>query len=150
MNQRKGLRDLLAGRNKGSTSKEVPKSQTPPNLPPLPTTDLSLLLIPNLKKKRKDQELEKGEVVPQKGAKQQKMAKSPRIPKTKGPPSWIAGRSLVGLRCDFSNTPGLLGWKWMTLPSPGTLPSGSFKEGILPTMLRPWSSPFSCLRTWML
>ena len=26
LNQRKGLRDLLAGRNKGSISKEVPKS----------------------------------------------------------------------------------------------------------------------------
>ena len=66
LNQRKGLRDLLAGRNKGSTSKEVPKFQTPPNLPPSPpppTIDLDLLLIPNLKKKRKDQVLEEGEVV---------------------------------------------------------------------------------------
>ena len=67
LNQRKGLRNLMAGRNKGSTLKEVPKSQIPPNLPPPPpppTTDLSLLPIPNLKKKRKDQELEEGEVVP--------------------------------------------------------------------------------------
>ena len=71
----------MAGKNKGSTSKEVPKSQIPPSLPPPPpppTTDLGLLPIPNLKKKRKDQELEEGEVVPQKGAKQQKTDKDPK------------------------------------------------------------------------
>ena len=55
LNQRKGLRDLLAGRNEGSTSKEVPKSHTPnlPLPPPPPTTNFGLLAIPNLKKKRK-------------------------------------------------------------------------------------------------
>ena len=81
LNQRKGLRDLMAGRNKGSTSKEVPKSQIPPNLlppPPPPITDLSLLPTHNLKKKRKDQELKEGEVVSQKGAKQQKTTKGPK------------------------------------------------------------------------
>ena len=31
----KGLRELLVGRNTGSTSKEVPKSKLPPPLPPL-------------------------------------------------------------------------------------------------------------------
>jgi len=31
----KGLRELLVGRNTGSTSKEVPKSKLPPTLPPL-------------------------------------------------------------------------------------------------------------------
>ena len=84
LNQRKGLRDLLAGRNQGSISKEVPKSQTPPNLPsppPPPTTNLSLLPISNLKKKRKDQELEKGEVVPQKGGKTTKNGQGPQIQK---------------------------------------------------------------------
>ena len=72
LNQRKGLKDLMARRNKGSTSREVPRSQIPPNLPLpplLPITDLGLLLNPNLKKKRKDQKLEEGEVVPQKRAK---------------------------------------------------------------------------------
>ena len=72
LNQRKGLRDLLARRNKGSISKEFLKSQTPPNLlpsPHFPTIDFGLLPIPNLKKKRKDQELEEGEVVLQKGVK---------------------------------------------------------------------------------
>ena len=73
LNPRKGLRDLMAGRNKGLSSKEIPKSQDPTNLPPPPsppTTALDLLLIPNLKKKRKEQELEEGAMVPQKGAKQ--------------------------------------------------------------------------------
>ena len=78
LNPRKGLRDLMVGRNKGSSSKEVPKSKVPANLPPLPlppTTTLGLLPIPNLKKKRKEQEMEEGEMVPQKEAKQQKTAK---------------------------------------------------------------------------
>ena len=67
LNPRKGLRDLMARRNKGSSSKEVPKSQAPANLPPPlppPITTLGLLLIPNLKKKMKEQEVEEGEMVP--------------------------------------------------------------------------------------
>ena len=64
LNPRKGLRDLMARRNKGFTSKHVPKSQIPSSLPFPPTIDLSLLPIPNLKKKRKEQELEEGKVVP--------------------------------------------------------------------------------------
>ena len=77
----KSLRDLMATRNKGLTSQEIPKSQVPPTLPPpppIPPTDLGLHAIPNLKKKRPVQELEEGEVVPQKGAKQQKTAKDPK------------------------------------------------------------------------
>ena len=69
---RKGLKGLLTTRNKGRSSKDVPKSQVPANLsppPPLPVTSVGLLLYPNLKKKRKVQELEKGEVVPPKGVK---------------------------------------------------------------------------------
>lgn len=79
--ENKSLRDLMAARNKGSTSQEVPKSQVPPTFPPpppLPPTDLGLHAIPNLKKKRLVQELEEGEVAPQKGTKQQKMARDPR------------------------------------------------------------------------
>ena len=67
LNMRQGLRDLMARRNKGSSSKEVPKSQAPANLPPPlppPITTLGLLLIPNLKKKMKEQEVEEGEMVP--------------------------------------------------------------------------------------
>ena len=75
-NKKKGLRDILKG--KGAGPKDALGSQLPHALlpPPLsPTTRLGLLPIPNLKKKRKKQELEEGEVVPPKGAKQQKMAR---------------------------------------------------------------------------
>ena len=79
LNSRKVLRDLIARVNIWSSSKEVYKSQIPANLPlpsPLPITTLSLLPILNLsKKKRKEQEVEEGELVPQKEAKQQKTAK---------------------------------------------------------------------------
>ena len=51
LNPRKGLKDLLMRRNKGSSSKEAPKFQPPSSLPP-PVT--SLLPIPNLKKKKKE------------------------------------------------------------------------------------------------
>ena len=69
----KGLKEFLAVRNTGLTSKEAPKSKLPPTLPPpppLPPTDLELHANPNLKKKRPVQELEEGEVPPQKGTKQ--------------------------------------------------------------------------------
>ena len=84
LNPRKGLKDLMVGRNKGSSSKEAPKSQLPPSLPlppplPPPITTLSLLPIPNLKKKRKEQEVEEGETVLQKEAKQQWTAKDKRV-----------------------------------------------------------------------
>ena len=72
---RPSLKGLLANRNKGSTSKEVPKTQVPPSLPlppSLPPTDPGLKAIPNLRKKRPIEDLEEGEVEPQKGAKQQK------------------------------------------------------------------------------
>ena len=71
-NQRRCLKDLVAGRNKGSSSKEAPKTQLPPNLPPpppLPVTTVRLLPCPDLKKKRKVQEVEEGKVVLPKGAK---------------------------------------------------------------------------------
>ena len=56
LNPRKGLRDLMAKRNKGSASKEAPKAQLPLTLPsaPLPrTTTIGLLPNPNLKKKER-------------------------------------------------------------------------------------------------
>ena len=84
LNLRRGLKDLLTGRNKGSSSKEVSKSQVPANLPlpPLfPTASVDLLLNPNLKKKRKVPEVEdEGEVLPQKGDKQHKTAKDKWAP----------------------------------------------------------------------
>ena len=76
LNSRRGLKDLVARRNKGSSSKEAPKTQLPPNppLPPLPSP-LGLLPDPNLqKKKRKEKDIEGGvgEIGP---LKQQKTAK---------------------------------------------------------------------------
>ena len=71
LNSRRGLKDLVAGRNKGSSSKETPKTQLPPN-PPLPPFPFPLSLLPNpnlQKKKRKEKDIEKGEIVPLKGPK---------------------------------------------------------------------------------
>ena len=62
LNPRKCLKDLLARRNKWLSSKEALKFQPPSPLPP-PVT--SLLPIPNLKKKRKEQEMKEGKVVRQ-------------------------------------------------------------------------------------
>ena len=72
INLRKGLKGLLAGRKKWGSSKEVPKSQVLANLPsphPLPITTVGLLPYLDLKKKRKVQEVEEGEVVPLRGSK---------------------------------------------------------------------------------
>ena len=78
INPRRGLKGLIVGRNKGGSSKEVPMSQIPTNLPPpppLPITVVGLLPCPDLKKKRKVQKVEEGEVVPPNGAKQPKKVK---------------------------------------------------------------------------
>ena len=78
---RSSLKGLLSNRNRGSTSKEVPKTQVPPSLPfppPLPPTDPRLKAIPNLRKKRTIEDLEEGEVEPQKGTKQQKRGQDPK------------------------------------------------------------------------
>ena len=59
LKQRSSLKGLLANRNKGSTSKEVLKTQVPHNLPPLPPHVIveGLLPCPHLKKeKRKEKE----------------------------------------------------------------------------------------------
>ena len=48
-NLRKGLKEILVERNKGSSSKNAPKTQLPPNLPPPPfPCPFGLLLNPNL------------------------------------------------------------------------------------------------------
>ena len=76
----KSLGELMVAWNKVSTSKEATKSQVSPILPPPPSAlpaDLGLKAIPDLKKERPVLELEEGEVGPQKGAKQQKVAKDP-------------------------------------------------------------------------
>ena len=68
LNSRKGLKDILAERNKGSSPKEAPKTQLLPNLPPPPLPS-PLGLLPNLnlqKKKRKEKDIEEGEIAPPK------------------------------------------------------------------------------------
>ena len=71
LKQRSSLKGLLANRNKGSTSKEVTKTQVPLNLPPPPppVTVEGLIPCPDLKKKRKAQDREEGEIIPQKRTK---------------------------------------------------------------------------------
>ena len=76
LNQIKGLKDVLVGRKKGSASKDALGSLPLPALPPsLPLPIIGLLPIPNLKKERKEKEIEEGEAVPRKDLKQQKIAK---------------------------------------------------------------------------
>ena len=76
--KRPRLRGLLANRNKGGSSKEALKTQ-PLEIPaPPPPTNPDLLAMPNLKKRRPDQGLEEGELVPRKENKQQKTSKDPR------------------------------------------------------------------------
>ena len=73
LNPRKGLKDLMVGQNKGSSSKEALKSQLPltfPSPPPPSNPIVGLLPNPNLKMKRKEQVLEEGKVAHQKEAKQ--------------------------------------------------------------------------------
>ena len=76
LKKRPSLRGLMASKGKGVTLLEAPKVQTPVNLPPppsLPPVDQGPRANPDVKKKRLIQELEEGEMLPQKGAKQQKV-----------------------------------------------------------------------------
>ena len=66
-NKGKSLRELMAARGKGQSSKALAKSQTsslPPVAPQVPA-DLGLKANPNLKKKRSVESLEEGEMRPQ-------------------------------------------------------------------------------------
>ena len=73
LKKRPSLRGLMAKRGKGVTPPEAPKTQAsanlPPPPPPLPPTNQGPRTNPNLKKKRPLQELEEGEMPPQKGMK---------------------------------------------------------------------------------
>ena len=64
-NPRKGLKELFVGRNKRLSSKDAPKSQPLPALPPPLSLTLNLLPMPNLKKKRNEKEgAKEGELIP--------------------------------------------------------------------------------------
>ena len=80
-----GLRGLLSNRNKGQSSKDVPKEQPTSKAPPHPlppTSDAALQPMPNLRQKRPVEELEEGEVGREK-AKPQKKGKETKEPKEK-------------------------------------------------------------------
>ena len=79
LNRSRGLKDLVAGR-KGSSSKDAPQTQLPPN-PPLPSLPSPLGLHPNpnlQRKKRKGKDNDEGEIVPLKDSKQQRIARDKR------------------------------------------------------------------------
>ena len=83
LKKRLGLKGMMASRGKGSSSKDIPDTQVLANLPPPPSplvTTVGLLPNPDLKKKRKVLEMEKGEIVPQKDTKQPKNAKDKWAP----------------------------------------------------------------------
>ena len=66
-NKKKGLRELLTGRAKGSAPKDASRSQLPLALPspPPPSPSVNPFAPANLKKRKKDKEVVKeGEVVP--------------------------------------------------------------------------------------
>lgn len=79
-----GLRGLLSNRNKGQSSKDVPKEQVPAKLPPHfpPFTDPALQPLTNLRWNRPVEELEEGEVSPEK-AKQYKKGKESKEKRTR-------------------------------------------------------------------
>ena len=85
---RSGLRGLLSNRNKGQSSKDVPKEQpalkapTPP-LPPM--SDAALQPMPNLRRKRPVEEPEEGEIGREKARphKKGKETKEPREKRTR-------------------------------------------------------------------
>ena len=76
LKKRLSLRGLMANRGKGATPLEAPKTQASANHPPPPANQGSHT-NPDPKKKRPLQELEEGEMPPQKGVKQQR-TKNPR------------------------------------------------------------------------
>lgn len=75
LNRKKGLRELLADRAKGSVPKDASRSQPPLALPSPPPPIVNSFTVSNLKKKRNEELAEEGELVPQKEPKQQKTTK---------------------------------------------------------------------------
>ena len=85
LKKKPSLRGLIANRGKAATPPEAPKTQTSVNLPlppPPPSVDQGPRVNPDPNKKRPPQELEEGEMPPQKGAEQQK-TKDPRDKRSK-------------------------------------------------------------------
>ena len=86
LKKRPSLRGLIANRGKGAAPPEALKTQASANLPlppsPLPV-DLGPRTNPDPKRKRPPQELEEGEMLPQRGTKKKKKTKDPRDKRSK-------------------------------------------------------------------
>ena len=64
-NNKKGLRELLAARAKGSAPKDASGSQLLPTLPPPPLSSINPFVLANHKKRKKDKKVaEKGKWSP--------------------------------------------------------------------------------------
>ena len=92
----------MSNRNKGQSSKDAPKEQAPASLPP-PPTDPRLQVNPNLRRKRPVDELEEGEVGPQKAKSLKIKGLSPQIAETR-------------LHTGEGSAPGPIGLSWMAFP----------------------------------
>ena len=95
-----------------------------------------------MRKKRSADDLEEGEMVPQKGTKQQKKSKDPKDKKDKSVESRKKAEAPEG------SAPGPFGLRWKVSPFPGTPRSGSPKEGMPPFLSRPYSSLSFSPRIW--
>ena len=144
----KSLRDLMAARNKMSTSKKATKSQVPPTLPPPPPSlpvDLGLKVIPDLKKKGQFRSSKKERWALKRGLSSRRW---PKILGIRVLLLLIAGRSKIGPMCASRSAPGLLGQRLMELPSVGMPQSGTSNGGVRAILLKPWSNLFSSRETW--
>ena len=145
LNLRKRLKDLLAGRSKGSSSNETLKTQLPPNLPPpLPPSLLGLLPNPNLqRKKRKERERSRRVRLPHQRTKnsRKKLQIEHKNPQQK------AGRLSTWPMCTIQL--GNPGQSWMAWCCPRTALSRNSREAMPITWLRFQSVPSYSPRTWM-
>ena len=90
LERKKGLRELLVGRAKGSMPKDTLGSQLPPALPPPPPSSANPFVPANLKKRKKGKEVAKvGEVVPLDEGVPPKL---PKITKGKGRASLVESK----------------------------------------------------------
>ena len=87
LERKKGLRELLAGKAKGSAPKDASGSHLPLTLPPPPFPSVNPFALANLKKRKKDKKVVvEGELVPHN---EEVPPKLPRMAKDKGRASSI-------------------------------------------------------------
>ena len=123
LKKRPSLRGLIANSGKGATSPEAPKTQTSTHLPlppPPPPIDQGLHVNPDPKKKRPPQELEEGEMPPQRGAKQQK-TKDPRDKRSKS----VESRDDIEIRCQQRTWTPMIEMDGASIPYDSTIRESS-------------------------